>query len=111
MLIRTGLVSVNANQFLNGKFEGAAKIHTATGGGPFGSRLELVPEGLEVFGATTNAVQNPVTDKLIEVKNTDWVLEAPSGNIIVVTDEDFKTNYLDFVGVIATLATLASDPI
>lgn len=101
MRIRTGIVSVDAHQFLSTKpFEGTTKIHVATGSGDgvFSRQLELVPEGLEVFGATTNAVKN-VDGKLIEVKHGDWVLRAPHGNLIVVSDEVFKTQYLDFLGV------------
>ena len=111
MRIRTGIVSVEAHQFLNNKkFEGATPILTCTGGGPFGQRLELVPEGLEVFGATTNAVRHP-KGHLLEVNDTDWVLVAPSGNVIVVDNEEFKSEYLDFLGVVEDLTKMVSDPI
>lgn len=111
MRIRTGIVSVEAHQFLyNKKFEGNVEVQQAVGG-RMGGQLRLLPKGLEVLGASTYAVKNPANDKLIEVNGGDWILQAPSGNIIVVDDETFKTQYLDFLGAVEELAGMVSDPI
>jgi hypothetical protein len=68
-------------------------VVTASGGGShWGLEQPLVeiPPGRQVFGPSTLAVKNPVTNELTKIQDKDWILYMTSGHILVIPDAIFN---------------------